>query len=151
MGRAAKAIRAACGSLVLLAGVLAAAPIAHAGTECWRGWAYWVDGQTGAYKSQEMLVVTKGARQLAPGQSIKLFHLDRQTGQIEQGLAPLVATPVNPRTYYRGRSNYVDGTASVAGASDNLVFGLNQVGDGASDLPATQKFNRWACGLESRS
>jgi len=136
---------------VLFAGLLGVAPEAQAGTGCWRGWAYWVDGQTGAYKSKEMLVVTRGARELAPGQSIKLFHLNRQTGQIEQNLAPIVATPVNPRTYFRGRSNYVDGTASVAGASDNLVFGLNQVGQGSSDLPATQKFNRWACGLEGQS
>ncbi|MFQ6018306.1 MAG: hypothetical protein ACE5KF_08920, partial [Kiloniellaceae bacterium] len=56
--------------------------------------------------------------------------------------------PANPRTYYRGRSNYVDGSGAVREAEDRLVFGLSHVAPPPAPLERLRDFNLWACGLE---
>ncbi|MFQ5956067.1 MAG: hypothetical protein ACE5JZ_13465, partial [Kiloniellales bacterium] len=78
--------------------------------ECWRGWGYWIDARTRAYKSGELLLVTKGPAVWRPGHAVELYVLDRTTGRIARDVPPITLIPANPRTYYRGRSNYVDGS-----------------------------------------
>ena len=104
-----------------IAGLLAAAiPRPAAAVECWQGWGYWVDAQTRAYKSQELLLVTDGPAGWAAGNSVILRVLDRATGRIDGSKAPIVAFPLKSRVYYRGNANYVDGLA------DGFVVVWNQ-------------------------
>lgn len=116
--------------------------------ECWQGWGYWVDAHTRAYKSKEMLLVTTGAADWAPGRPVTLRVLDRATGRIDPNVAPLNARPVDPRAYYRGSTTYVDGLADVEGREDRLVFGLSHVGPPSAPIPELEKFTAWACGLD---
>jgi hypothetical protein len=132
-------------SAVAVLVALGAAPAAA--VECWRGWGYRVDPQSGAYTSQEMLLVTKGAAAWEAGRPVKLHRLNRTSGRIDPDQAPIIVIPVNPRTYYRGRGNYVDGRGSVQGTRDDLTFGLNHIAPPAGGLQAMQDYNRWACGL----
>jgi hypothetical protein len=125
--------------------VLGAAPAAA--VECWRGWGYRVDPQSGAYKSEEMLLVTRGAVTWKAGRPVELHPLDRTSGRIDPDQAPITVIPVSPRTYYRGRGNYVDGRGPVQGARDDLTFGLNHIAPPAGALQAMEDYNRWACGL----
>ena len=80
-------------------------------TTCWRGWGYLLDGATGGYKSQEMLLVTIGTPLWEAGHPVELFLLDRASGLISE-MPSFTVTPENPRLYYRGRLNYVDTTAA---------------------------------------
>lgn len=136
---------------LILACLLPIAAAGFAGTahavECWQGWGYWVDAQTRAYKSQELLLVTKGPADWAPGRPVTLYVLDRSNGQIDPARAPIVAVPIDPRAYYRGNANYVDGLADVRGAADRLVFGLSHVAAPASAIPEMEAYTAWACGL----
>ncbi len=50
--------------------------------ECWRGWGYRVDPGTRAYKSEELLLVTKGPATWRTGVSVELHRLDRASGAI---------------------------------------------------------------------
>ena len=128
-----------------LAAVLGLAGPAHA-AECWQGWGYWVDAETRTYKSQELLLVTEGPAEWQAGRPITLRVLDRSSGAIDPAQAPIVAVPLDPRAYYRGGSNYVDGLADVQGARDRLVFGLSHVAPPASALPEMEAYTAWACG-----
>lgn len=131
-----------------LLAVLAAAPARGAGlVECWRGWGYLSDPETRAYASGELLLVTRGAADWRAGLPVKLYQLDRATGTIAAGQAALTVIPANPRVYYRSRTNYVDGRATVLGMEQELVFGLSHIAPAAGGLPAMNDYNRWACGL----
>ena len=123
---------------------------AHAAgpVECWRGWGYRVDAQTRTYKSEEMLLVTKGAVDWRPGEKIILHILDRTSGQIAPGMSPVTVILFNPRMYYRNNLNYVDGEGKIAGSEDNLVFGLNHVPPPTAAIEKLLQYNVWACGLE---
>lgn len=129
--------------LLSIASTRAAAPP----IECWRGWGYWVDANTRAYKSDEMLFVTRGAADWAPGVTVRLYRLDRASGRIDDGEPAIAVNPVVARTYYRGTTNYVNAMADVAGSDDQLVFGLSHVAPPVSALPRMARFNAWACGL----
>ncbi|MFQ5773594.1 MAG: hypothetical protein ACE5GS_03655 [Kiloniellaceae bacterium] len=129
----------------LLAAVLT--PTAAGAVECWRGWGYWVDGQTRAYKSGELLLVTKGPAAWAPGRPVALYLLDRESGRIAPDAAPITVKPINPRAYYRGRLNYVDGIADVDGSRDRLVFGLSHIAPPSAPIEKLEDYNAWACGL----
>lgn len=118
-----------------------------AAVECWQGWGYWVDSQTRAYKSQELLLVTDGPADWAAGKTVTLRVLDRATGRIDESKAPIAAVPLEPRAYYRGNANYVDGIADVEGAMDRLVFGLSQITPPVPTLPEMEAYTAWACGL----
>ena len=115
--------------------------------ECWRGWGYRVDPGTRTYVSDEMLLVTRGPVDWRVGVPVRLFFLDRSTGRIDASQPALEAVLATARTYYRGRSNYVDGRGAIAGSDEELVFGFNHVAEPSSSLPALQDYNRWACGL----
>ena len=131
-----------------LAGLLAAAiPRPAAAIEGWQGWGYWVDSQTRAYKSQELLLVTEGPASWAAGNSVTLRVLDRATGRIDESETPILALPLESRVYYRGNANYVDGWAEVEGAADRIVFGLSQIAPSEPALPAMEAYVARACGL----
>ena len=139
-----------CLKYVAIAGLLAVAiPRPAAAVECWQGWGYWVDAQTRAYTSHEMLLVTDGPAGWAVGNSVTLRVLDRATGRIDDSKAPIVAVPLESRVYYRGSANYVDGLADVRGATDRIVFGLSQIVPLVPTLPAMEAYTAWACGLGS--
>ena len=116
--------------------------------ECWRGWGYRTDRITRTYKSGELLLVTRGPAVWAPGQPVVLYLLDRASGRIAPDTPPMTVTPLAPRVYYRGRSNYVDGQGAIAGSDDDLVFGLNHVAPQSSGLEKLEAYNAWACGLD---
>jgi hypothetical protein len=137
-----------CLKYLSFAGLLAAAiSRPAAAVECWQGWGYWVDAQTRAYKSQEMLLVTDGPAGWVAGNPVTLRVLDRATGRIDETTAPIVALPLESRVYYRGSANYVDGLADVDGAADRIVFGLSQIAPSVPTLPAMEAYTAWACGL----
>ena len=133
------------GHAVLFAAALGFAAPAGA-AECWQGWGYWVDAETRAYKSQELLLVTEGPADWQAGHAVTLFLLDRASGQIDPAREPIVAVPIDPRAYYRGSSNYVGGLAEVQGSADRLVFGLSHVAPPASAIPEMEAYTAWACG-----
>ncbi len=139
--------------LALLAALaaLAAAPARGAETvECWRGWGYLSDPDTQAYASGELLLVTRGAADWRAGLPVALYQLDRATGTIVAGRPAMTVIPANPRVYYRGRTNYVDGRATILGMEQELVFGLSHFAPPAGGLEAMLDYNRWACGLAAR-
>ncbi len=115
--------------------------------ECWRGWGYRVDPGTRTYKSEELLLVTKGPATWRTGVPVELHRLDRASGAIDAAAAPLTVIPAGARTYYRGRANYVDGRGAIVGSGDELVFGLSHVAPPVAALEALDDYNRWACGL----
>ncbi len=116
--------------------------------ECWRGWGYRVDKQTRTYKSEELLLVTKGPADWRPGQRVVLYRHDRATGQIIPSEPPITIVPLNTRSYYRNNLNYVDGEGEIVGSEDNLVFGLSHVPLPTAAIEDLHKYNVWACGLE---
>lgn len=130
------------GAAIVLAALV---PQAHA-FECWRGWGYRLDGETRAYTSEEMLLVTEGPAEWAPGRLVMLYRLDRETGRIRRDLAPIGVRPDQPRVRYRGRSNYVDGEGAVEGGHDRIVFGLQHVAPPTSGLAGMEAHVAWACG-----
>ncbi|MEQ8356982.1 MAG: hypothetical protein RH942_15700 [Kiloniellaceae bacterium] len=115
-------------------------------TQCWRGWGYLLDGQSGGYKSQEMLLVTIGAPVWEVGRPVEIFLLDRASGLISD-MPSFIITPENPRQYYRGRLNYVDTTAAIEGSRDRIVVGLSHIEPAKAGVPAKERYNRWACGF----
>lgn len=136
--------------LALLAALAVSAPARGAETvECWRGWGYLSDPDTQAYASGELLLVTRGAADWRAGLPVALYQLDRATGAIVAGQPAMTVIPANPRVYYRGRTNYVDGRATVLGREQELVFGLSHIAPAAGGLEAMNDYNRWACGLKA--
>lgn len=115
-------------------------------TECWRGWGYLLDGQTGGYKSQEMLLVTIGSPVWEAGRPVELFLLDRASGLISE-MPSFTIIPEAPRLYFRGRLNYMDTTASIDGSQDRIVVGLSHIEPAQPGVPAKERYNRWACGF----
>ncbi len=135
-------------ALLAALAALSAGPARGAETvECWRGWGYLSDPDTRAYASGELLLVTRGAADWRAGLPVALYRLDRATGTIAAGRPEMTVIPTNPRLYFRGRSNYVDGRATILGMDQELVFGLSHVAPPAGGLEAMLDFNRWACGL----
>jgi hypothetical protein len=115
--------------------------------ECWRGWGYLSDPDTQAYASEELLLVTRGAADWRAGLPVVLYRLDRASGTISADRPAMTVIPANPRVYYRGRTNYVDGRATILGREQDLVFGLSHIAPPAGGLEAMNDYNRWACGL----
>ncbi|WP_299616989.1 hypothetical protein [Pelagibius sp.] len=115
-------------------------------TECWRGWGYLLDGQSRAYKSQEMLLVTLGPTLWETGRPVELFLLDRASGHISE-VPPITVIPEGPRLYYRGRLNYMDTVAAIQGSQDLMTLGLSHIEPAQPGVPAKEQYNRWACGL----
>ncbi|MGF1630960.1 MAG: hypothetical protein ACFCUT_15920 [Kiloniellaceae bacterium] len=115
-------------------------------TQCWRGWGYLLDGASGGYKSQEMLLVTIGTTVWEAGRPVEIFLLDRASGLLSE-MPSFTITPENPRLYYRGRLNYVDTTASIDGSPDRIVVGLSHIEPAKPGVPAKERYNRWACGF----
>jgi len=138
--------------LLVLSLLLAAAPSPRAAAaepvECWRGWGYRVDKQTRTYKSEELLLVTKGPADWRPGQEVVLYVLDRASGRIAPEQAPIAIVPINSRSYYRNNLNYVDGEGEIVASEDNLVFGLSHVPQPTAAIEEFYRYNLWACGLE---
>jgi len=131
---------------VLAALLLGPAAATAAPTECWQGWGYRVDPQSGTYLSGELLLVTKGAPRWAPGNPVPLYELDRGTGQIRTDKAPLTVIPEAPRSYHRGNLDYVDGRGPLAGTDDDLVFGLSHIGPPSAAIESLMEYTAWACG-----
>jgi len=115
-------------------------------TECWRGWGYLLDSEFGGYKSQEMLLVTIGSPIWEEGREVELFLLDRASGLISDMPSFTVILEI-PRLFYRGRLNYVDVAASIAGSKDRIKVGLSHIEPAAPGVPAKERYNRWACGF----
>jgi hypothetical protein len=115
-------------------------------TQCWRGWGYLLDGASGGYKSQEMLLVTIGSTVWEAGRPVEIFLLDRASGLISE-MPSFTVTPENPRLYYGGRLNYVDTTATIDGSPDRIVIGLSHIEPAQAGVPAKERYNRWACGF----
>ncbi len=118
--------------------------------ECWRGWGYLSDPDTRADASGELLLVTRGAADWRAGLPVALYQLDRATGTIMAARPAMTVIPASPRVYYRGRTNYVDGRATILGMEQELVFGLSHIAPAAGGLEAMIDYNRWACGLAAR-
>ncbi len=139
----------ALGIALLAFATLAAAPPASGAEmiECWRGWGYLSDPDTQAYASEELLLVTRGAADWRAGLPVVLYRLDRASGTISADRPAMTVIPANPRVYYRGRTNYVDGRATILGREQDLVFGLSHIAPPAGGLEAMNDYNRWACGL----
>lgn len=125
--------------------VTAEAPAAPA-TQCWRGWGYLLDGDSGGYKSEEMLLVTIGTTMWEAGHPVELFLLDRASGLLSD-MPSITVIPDTPRLYYRGRLNYVDAKARITGSSDRIVIGLSHIEPAQPGVPAKERYNRWACGF----
>jgi hypothetical protein len=141
-------VRGLCAAaLCATAIVFAAAPGAAAEVECWRGWGYWVDRQTGAYASEELLLVTRGPAIWEEGRRVVLHLLDRASGRIDPSRPAITAIQRGPRTYYRGRTNYVDARGEVPDAAHDLVFGLSHIAPPTAAIEKLAEYNRWACGL----
>lgn len=149
--------RIGCRYRLLSAALLAAAALGVAApqaparadpprTECWRGFGYLLDGETGGYKSEEMLLVTIGTTVWEAGYPVELFLLDRASGLISE-MPSFTITPENPRLFYRGRLNYVDTTAAIAGSGDRIFIGLSHIEPAKPGVPAKETYNRWACGF----
>jgi len=115
-------------------------------TECWRGWGYLLDGRSGDYKSQEMLLVTIGSPVWERGHPVELYLLDRASGLISE-MPSFTILPETPRLYYRGRLNYMDTTAAIEGSPDRIVVGLSHIEPAQPGVPAKENYNRWACGF----
>jgi hypothetical protein len=124
----------------------AAAQNTAPGTQCWRGWGYLLDGATGNYKSQEMLLVTIGAPVWERGRPVELYLLDRASGLISE-MPSFTILPETPRLYYRGRLNYMDTTAAIEGSADRIVVGLSHIEPAQVGVPHKERYNRWACGF----
>ena len=139
-----------CLALVLGSGMMLAASAARAEsappTQCWRGWGYLLDGQSGAYKSQEMLLVTIGTTVWEEGREVELFLLERASGLISDMPSFTVVLEI-PRLFYRGRLNYVDAAGRIAGSEDRIKIGLSHIEPAAPGVPAKENYNRWACGF----
>jgi hypothetical protein len=137
---------------LLTAGLLLAALLPAAAregdprTQCWRGWGYLLDGVSGGYKSQEMLLVTIGTTVWEAGRPVEIFLLDRASGLLSE-MPSFTITPENPRVYYRGRLNYVDTAASIDGSPDRIVIGLSHIEPVKPGVPDKERYNRWACGF----
>jgi hypothetical protein len=143
--------RQACVAFLTVLAALPALPAGGAETvECWRGWGYLSDPDTRAYVSGELLLVTRGAADWRAGVPVALFELDRATGAISAERPAMTVIPSSPRLYYRGRTNYVDGRATILGMGQILVFGLSHIAPPAGGLEAMRDYNRWACGLAAR-
>jgi len=97
---------------------LAAAQVSAAAwaVECWQGFGYRVDPQTRTYKSEELLLVTKGPATWRVGVPVELHQLDRATGAIATDTAPLTVILASARIRYRGRGNYVAGRGAIVGS-----------------------------------
>lgn len=139
-----------CLALVLGAGLIMAPGPARAEsappTQCWRGWGYLLDGQSGGYKSQEMLLVTIGTTVWEEGREVELFLLERASGLISDMPSFTVVLEI-PRLFYRGRLNYVDAAGRIAGSEDRIKIGLSHIEPAAPGVPAKENYNRWACGF----
>lgn len=146
-GAGARALALLLFGLTVAAGGLQAQPAeAPPPTQCWRGWGYLLDGQTGGYKSQEMLLVTIGAPVWETGRPVELYLLDRASGLISE-MPSFTIVPEGPRLYFRGRLNYVDTTATIEGSADRIVIGLSHIEPAQPGVPAKERYNRWACGF----
>lgn len=144
---AAGARRLCAAALCAALAALAAAPGTAWAVECWRGWGYWVDRKTGAYASDELLLVTRGPAVWEEGGRVVLYLLDRASGRIDPSRSAITAIQRGPRTYYRGRANYVDARGEVPGAAHDLVFGLSHIAPPTAAIEKLAQYNRWACGL----
>jgi len=132
--------------LCTLAAPAASGQDAAPATQCWRGWGYLLDGDSGGYKSGEMLLVTIGTTVWEAGHPVELFLLDRASGLLSD-MPSFTIVPETPRLYYRGRLNYVDVKGSVAGSPDRIVIGLSHIEPAKPGVPAKERYNRWACGF----
>jgi hypothetical protein len=133
-------------AVLIAAAMPAAAQESDPRTQCWRGWGYLLDGASGGYKSQEMLLVTIGSTVWEAGRPVEIFLLDRASGLISE-MPSFTITPENPRLYYGGRLNYVDTTATIDGSPDRIVIGLSHIEPAQPGVPAKERYNRWACGF----
>jgi len=130
---------------LLLFALLLARPAAA--VECWTGWGYWIDPQTRAYRSERLLLATRGPVDWVPGAPVLLYRLDEQRGGFDESMPPLTVFPGPPRFSYRAETSLVTLVAAVAGRRDHLSLGLSHVKQTAFGLARLDQFYRWACGL----
>lgn len=116
--------------------------------ECWTGWGYWIDAESHRYKSERLLLVTRGAATWVPGQPVTLFLLDGEQGGIDEAAPPITAIPASLRFSRWQRLPQVTGIATVAGRSDRLTFGLSHITQLVTGIERLDAFYRWACGQE---
>src|SRR3546814_807377 len=93
-----------------------------------------------------MLLVTIGTTVWEAGRPVELFLLDRASGLISE-MPSFTIVPEVPRLFYRGRLNYVDTKAGIVGSEDRIVIGLSHIEPAKPGVPATDRYNRWACGF----
>lgn len=118
-------------------------------TECWSGWGYWVEPGTHAYKSNRILLVTKGSAVWTYGQPVTFYRLDETKGGIVQDAPPLKALLGSLRFSQKQRLQHVTGLAAVEGTSDHLAFGMSHIVQLVKGIEKLDSFYRWACGLDS--
>ena len=131
----------------LIAALLVCLVRPAAAVECWTGWGYWVDPATRQYKSERLLLATRGPADWLAGRPITLYLLDADEGGFVADQPPLLVTPAAPRFARHQRLSTVTALASVAGHADWLTFGLSHIKQTAFGLPRLDQFYRWACGL----
>lgn len=118
-------------------------------TECWSGWGYWVEPGTHVYKSDRILLVTKGSAVWMQGQPVTFYLLDETKGGIRPDAAPIKALPGMLRFSQKQRLQHVTGLAAVEGKSDHLAFGMSHIVQLVKGIEKLDSFYRWACGLET--
>ena len=120
-------------------------------TECWTGWGYWVEPGTHAYKSNRVLLVTKGPAKWVNGLPVTLYFLDEVKGGIRPDAPPITALPAALRFTQQQRLPHVTGLAAVEGKSDQLAFGMSHIVQLVQGIEKLDSFYRWACGLSPSS
>ena len=136
-------------ALVLGLSGLVAPTTAVQATECWSGWGYWVEPGTHAYKSNRILLVTKGSAVWTYGQPVTFYRLDETKGGIRPDEPPLKAFLGQLRFSQKQRLQYVTGLAAVEGKSDHLAFGMSHIVQLVKGIEKLDSFYRWACGLDT--
>ena len=136
-------------AVALLALFPLALPTSARATECWSGWGYWVEPGTHVYKSNRILLVTKGSAVWMQGQPVTFYLLDEAKGGIHPDAAPIKALPGMLRFSQKQRLQHVTGLAAVEGKSDHLAFGMSHIVQLVKGIEKLDSFYRWACGLDS--
>ena len=136
-------------ALALALSLVVAQTTAVRATECWSGWGYWVEPGTRAYKSNRILLVTKGSAVWMYGQPVTFYRLDEAKGGIVPDEPPLKAFLGSLHFSQKQRLQHVTGLASVEGKSDHLAFGMSHIVQLVKGIEKLDSFYRWACGLDS--
>lgn len=113
---------------------------------CWSGWAYRVEPDTLAFKSDRLLVVTSGPVDWRSGLRIELYPLDPDSGQRDPDTQPLTIEVHQPSFRSANGNRIVDDVANLLGSPFHLMLGMTRIGPATVDDTRQDDFLAWACG-----